>query len=233
MDLTIHVDGGSRGNPGPAAAAVVVTETGTGKLIHEAGYFLGRATNNEAEYRGLIRAARLAAHLGASSVDFISDSELMVRQITGEYRVKSPDLRPLFEDAQRALLKLDTWTIRHVRRAQNARADQLANMALDAGRDIVVVASPDSGEEVSTGGPAASAKPAWVRLKLAFDPGAGCPAGCDPKTWYTLGPATPDGLCVYAAKAALDHIASGHNASLPTRVSCPHCRTAIQIESAE
>ena len=92
MSLTIHIDGGSRGNPGPAAAAVVMHREGRTKPVHEAGYFLGKATNNVAEYRGLLRALAIASKLPKTQITIISDSELMVRQITGQYKVKSEEI---------------------------------------------------------------------------------------------------------------------------------------------
>lgn len=149
MSLTIHIDGGSRGNPGPAAAAVVIHREGRTKPIHEAGYFLGKATNNVAEYQGLLRALQIAAKLPRNQIKIKSDSELMVRQLTGQYKVKSDDLRPLFEEAQMMLLNFDTWSIKHVLRDKNKRADELANMALDAGRDVVVVDAITSRSEDS------------------------------------------------------------------------------------
>ena len=91
MGLIIHVDGGSRGNPGPAGAGVVIADE-DGALIHEAGYFLGRQTNNSAEYHACIRALQRAARCGEQPVRVCSDSELLVRQITGAYQVKSPTL---------------------------------------------------------------------------------------------------------------------------------------------
>ena len=137
MNLIIYTDGGSRGNPGPAAAGVVIRDGDSDKIIHEAGYFLGKTTNNVAEYQGLIRALEYAQQLGAKRVQVFTDSELMVKQITGEYRVKSPDLKPLAEKAQSILLRIDLWQIKHIRREKNTHADALANKAMDARRDVV------------------------------------------------------------------------------------------------
>lgn len=140
MDLIIHTDGGSRGNPGPASAGVVIRDAQTGQALHEAGYYLGQTTNNVAEYMGLLKALTLVAPLGADQVNLHSDSQLMVRQITGQYRVKSADLKPLLQQAQRLLLKVNSWRIEHVRREMNKRADELANLAMDAGKDVIVTA---------------------------------------------------------------------------------------------
>jgi len=135
--LTVHLDGGSRGNPGLAGAGVVLADAQSGEPVHEAGYFLGQMTNNVAEYRALLKALALARELSPTAVTIYSDSELMVRQLTGQYRVKSKDLKPLFERAQRQLIGLGDWSIRHVRRQFNERADALANLAMDAAGDVV------------------------------------------------------------------------------------------------
>ncbi len=131
MKLVVHVDGGSRGNPGPAAAAAVVS-TPEGELLDEASVTLGRATNNVAEYRGLLLGLERARALGATEVDVINDSELIARQIGGQYKVKHEGLRPLFVEAMKALRGFDRWSVRNVPRAQNAEADALVNQALDA-----------------------------------------------------------------------------------------------------
>ena len=131
MRLVVHVDGGSRGNPGPAAAAAVVS-TPDGQVLAEASEVLGVATNNVAEYRGLLLGLRRARELGATEVDVVNDSELVARQVNGVYRVKHADMRPLFEAATRELAEFERWTVRNVPRAQNAAADALVNQALDA-----------------------------------------------------------------------------------------------------
>ena len=137
MNLKIHIDGGARGNPGPAATGVVIHDADDDAPIHEAGYFLGKTTNNVAEYSGLIHALEIAARLKAASLDIYSDSQLMVRQINGQYRVKNQGLKPLFAKARRLLDGFDRWTITDVRRERNTRADELANLAMDLGRDVV------------------------------------------------------------------------------------------------
>jgi ribonuclease HI len=130
--LTVNVDGGARGNPGPAAIGVVVRGP-DGEVLEELGERIGRATNNVAEYRALLRGIELAAAHGAGELELIGDSELVVRQIEGRYKVKDAGLRELHAEAKRALGGLDRWAIRHVRRAENADADRLVNQALDAG----------------------------------------------------------------------------------------------------
>jgi ribonuclease HI len=132
LKLTLHVDGGARGNPGPAAIGVVVSEPG-GNPIDEISETIGKATNNVAEYRAVLRALERARALGATEVEVIGDSELVARQLSGVYKVKHPAMKPLHEQAMAALRGFDSWTIRTVPRAQNARADALVNAALDAG----------------------------------------------------------------------------------------------------
>jgi ribonuclease HI len=129
--VVVHVDGGSRGNPGPAAAAAVIS-TPDGDVLDEATLTLGRATNNVAEYRGLLLGLERARALGATEVDVVNDSELVARQISGAYKVKHPDMRPLYLEAMEALRGFERWSVRSVPRAQNAAADALVNQALDA-----------------------------------------------------------------------------------------------------
>ena len=131
MRLTVNVDGGSRGNPGPAAIAAVFRDE-DGEVIHEASETIGRATNNVAEYRALLLGLERALQLGATEVDVIGDSELVVKQVRGEYRVKDAGLRPLHSAAQHALGEFSAWTLNHVKREFNSDADALVNQALDA-----------------------------------------------------------------------------------------------------
>ncbi|MEZ5120968.1 MAG: ribonuclease HI family protein [Solirubrobacterales bacterium] len=131
MRLVVHVDGGARGNPGPAAAAAVVS-TPAGEVLDEAAQRLGEATNNVAEYRGLLLGLRRARELGATEVEVVNDSELVARQVSGEYKVKHAAMRSLHAEAMALLDGFDAWSVRSVPRAQNARADALVNAALDA-----------------------------------------------------------------------------------------------------
>jgi ribonuclease HI len=129
--LTIHTDGGARGNPGPAAFAYVIQRDGA-PAIEEAGC-IGEATNNQAEYTALIRALEHAARLGSKHpLRIHSDSELLVKQMNGEYRVKDEGLKPLYEQARRLASRFDSVSIRHIPRAQNTWADRLYNSALDS-----------------------------------------------------------------------------------------------------
>jgi ribonuclease HI len=131
--VIVHVDGGARGNPGPAAIGVVVSVPG-GAVIDEVAETIGVATNNVAEYRALLRGLERATALGAREVELVNDSELVAKQLTGAYKVKHPAMRPLYLDAMTALGGFDRWTIRSVPRAENAHADALVNQALDAAR---------------------------------------------------------------------------------------------------
>ncbi|HEV7751147.1 MAG TPA: reverse transcriptase-like protein [Baekduia sp.] len=132
MKVTVHVDGGARGNPGPAAAAAVVRDAATGAVIDEATEVLGETTNNVAEYRGLLLGLARAHALGATEVEVINDSELIAKQVNGEYKVKHEAMKALHGQALEALSAFDTWSVRSVPRAQNADADALVNQALDA-----------------------------------------------------------------------------------------------------
>jgi ribonuclease HI len=128
--VVVHVDGGARGNPGPAAVAAIAT-TPAGDEIVERAAFIGQATNNVAEYRALLLGLKLARELGASEVEVVNDSELIARQIGGEYKVKHAGLKPLFLEAMRELRDFEGWSVRSVRREENERADELVNEALD------------------------------------------------------------------------------------------------------
>jgi ribonuclease HI len=133
VKVVVHVDGGARGNPGPAAAAAVIS-TPAGEILDEAAETLGVATNNVAEYRGLLLGLERARALGADEVEVVNDSELVAKQVTGAYKVKHPAMKPLHAQALQALTQFKRWEIRSVPRAQNADADALVNQALDASR---------------------------------------------------------------------------------------------------
>jgi ribonuclease HI len=127
----VNVDGGSRGNPGPAAIAAVVTDP-SGNDLAERAETIGEATNNVAEYRALLLGIEMAKQLDADEVEFVGDSKLIVEQVKGNWKVKQDHLRPLHTKARDALRELPSWSIRHVKRGENERADQLLNDALDA-----------------------------------------------------------------------------------------------------
>jgi probable phosphoglycerate mutase len=130
--ITAFCDGGSRGNPGPAGFGVYIQDE-NGAKIAELSEFLGVKTNNFAEYSGLLAALDYALEHGHTHLRVVADSELMVKQIKGQYRVNSPELRPLYEEARRRIVQLEGFQIQHVLREKNRRADQLANEAMDHG----------------------------------------------------------------------------------------------------
>jgi len=130
--MIAYTDGGSRGNPGPSGYGVVVQDE-NGAILAELSDFLGMRTNNVAEYSGLLAALEYAVEHGIRRLRVISDSELMVKQMRGQYRVQSPELRPLYEEAKRRAAKLQVFQIEHVLRGKNKRADELANQAMDRG----------------------------------------------------------------------------------------------------
>jgi ribonuclease HI len=128
--VQVHVDGGSRGNPGPAAAAAVAS-TEDGRVLSETKLYIGSSSNNVAEYRAVLLGLDLALELGASEVCVVNDSELVARQLRGEYRVKNAGLQPLFKQTRVKLAEFSRWSIENVSRDQNTRADELVNEALD------------------------------------------------------------------------------------------------------
>ncbi|MEA2202262.1 MAG: ribonuclease [Solirubrobacteraceae bacterium] len=133
MKVVVHVDGGARGNPGPAAAASVISSP-DGDVLDERAQLIGDATNNVAEYRALLLGLQRARELGARDVEIVGDSELIAKQLRGEYKVKHKDMRELYSRAMQELRGFERWSIRTVPRAQNAHADALVNAALDQAR---------------------------------------------------------------------------------------------------
>jgi len=133
--IIAYIDGGSRGNPGPAAAAFALNDT-SGTQLKAKAFFLGRATNNVAEYTGLVKALEAAAQIGSEQLSVFSDSELLVKQINGQYRVKSELIKPLYEQAASLLERFKSWKVHHITRDKNKQVDSLVNQALDAGHDI-------------------------------------------------------------------------------------------------
>lgn len=247
MTLEIFTDGGARGNPGPAGAGVVIRDD-HGRSILEAGYFLGKTTNNVAEYTAMLMGLEAAQKFGAEQVSLFSDSELMVKQLTGEYKVRDARLAELFEQAQRMLIGFESWQIRHIRREQNRRADNLANKAMDARSDVIEVqlgdaqprsrapaaqpgtsdgkrrVSPPASSEAA---PAASPVSTTVLVKVTHGPRPdGCRGGTTQGAEFVFGETVPAGMCAYAVKAVLDTVlamryaAAEHETLSPVRVRC-------------
>jgi ribonuclease HI len=141
--VTAHCDGGARGNPGPAGFGAIMTDA-QGHVLAELSGFLGAKTNNVAEYSGLLACLEWALDEGHPHLRVISDSELMVKQIQGKYKVKSPDLRPLFDEAKRRIALLRRFEISHALRHKNKDADRLANEAMDRGMGKPPAAPPSA-----------------------------------------------------------------------------------------
>ena len=136
LRVTVHVDGGARGNPGPAGAGVVISDAADGGVLYEAGLFLGHATNNVAEYKGMLHGLVMARALKAHEVEVVSDSELLVRQMNGQYKVKNAGLLPLYKQGKVLAAGFETCSFRHVRREQNVLADSLVNRAIDEKKNV-------------------------------------------------------------------------------------------------
>lgn len=134
MNLIARTDGGSRGNPGPSGIGVVIEDAKTGEVLEEHAKFLGHTTNNQAEYQAVVLALTRAVALGAKHMEIVADSELLIKQANGEYKVKNPDLQLRFREMKGLEAQLDRVTYRHVRREFNKAADKLANQAMDRGR---------------------------------------------------------------------------------------------------
>jgi len=156
--IVAHIDGGSRGNPGPAASAFVLTSP-QGKRLLAKAFFLGKATNNFAEYTAIHKALEGAKSLGAEQIIVYSDSELLVRQINGQYKVKSDQIRPLFAESIAMLGLFKSWQVIHIPREKNKQADELVNKALDVGRDVEIQKTEDEAQR----------SPSWDRGQRTED----------------------------------------------------------------
>src|ERR1700757_4082563 len=151
--LIAHIDGGARGNPGPAGYGVVLTDQ-AGRKVAALSDYLGHQTNNYAEYSGLLAALDYALQNGYKALKVVADSELLVKQIRGEYKVKSPALQDLYQRARQLISKLEWFSIQHTLREGNQEADRLANIAMDKGMGRAkpsAAAPPSSGRDVNSG----------------------------------------------------------------------------------
>lgn len=241
MALRIYIDGAARGNPGPAAAGVVIHDH-QGRQILEAGYHLQPMTNNQAEYHALLLALQAADKWGERQITVHSDSELLVRQLTGRYRVRSEGLRPLFEQARKLLLRFDNWQCNHIPRQANTRADQLANKALDARADVIDVQLGDvapAPPSAQTAGPIVPIVPIVIVAECAQAPADNaCPAHCQAGQRFRFADVLPAGLCLHAAQSminavmALRHSAEQGDADIPTltvRCSRRECQAVFEL----
>ncbi len=256
MKLRISIDGGSRGNPGPAACGVAIDQVTDTVLvpITQVGFFLGRLTNNVAEYHGLLRALELADKLKPGDIEIVSDSQLMVMQVTGQYKVKAPQLKPLVEQARQQLQRFAKWSIRHVYREANTRADQLANLAMDQKRDVWVIrdgqrVAPDSGHDRTekvdhaartTSSPAHTQpafqcetpvekphRPRKVLVEYLRDPPKQCPVTGAQEHHFAFTDVTPPGMCIHAANLVLNALTS--DGPLPDRLVCRQCKLPMSV----
>lgn len=171
--ITVQFDGGSRGNPGPAGIGVVL-RAADGTPVVTLGRFIGRATNNVAEYKALITGLQQAKRLGAKRIIVRGDSELVVKQMRGEYRVKNPDLRTLYDEAQDLLGGFDQAKVEHNYREDNALADRLANLAMDRKGEVT------DADDVPGGDGGAPARPSAATATRTL--ATGKPAGIAPAT---------------------------------------------------
>lgn len=243
MPIQIHVDGGSRGNPGPSAAGVLIRDA-DGQTLLEAGYLLGGMTSNQAEYQALLIALRYLKKLPPEPVVIYSDSELMVRQITGVYKVKSQKLSPLHQEAERLLISLPAWKMRHVNRQENHRADKLLNQALNSANDVIVVDAVGGSPPPKTAGKRRVSKrgnQSWSVIAVVDSAPAkkDCPSGNrlrkgDTFSFTSLAPA---GLCIDAASALLPTVLALRDAKdlshdpITVRCSHPECTCVFSVRS--
>ena len=232
MHVLIQVDGGSRGNPGPAAAGVSITDP-DGTPLFEAGFNLAPMTNNQAEYNGLLYALREAKRIGATRLDIQADSELLVRQINGQYKVKNEGLRPLYERAMKDLRGFEAWNMVHVRRERNSRADELANRAMDARRDVVEYDFVSAPTARPTTAPPVEQRPSVGKVEVrctAVPNTVVCPAPCIHGWAVEVESTTPAGLCIHAAAAVFEAIGKSHRSQREQTVKCPMRECAAQFE---
>lgn len=257
MAWTVYTDGGSRGNPGPAGAGVVIADE-TGREVFAGGFFLGRKTNNQAEYEGLLKALELLQRAGAQTITIATDSELMACHLNGQYRVKAPGLRPLFEQAKRLLDGFGQWRIEHIPREQNFQADRLANQAMSAGRDIVqadrlslvprFAAGAAPRQMAPTKIPALGEPsrgpvvPGGIEVFVVRGPAKGvCPAGTRSEQSFVFTETVPGGVCVDACSAVIEAVRAMRDACrsadggiLPMSVRCGNeaCGAVFEIRPA-
>lgn len=243
MPWKAFIDGGSRGNPGPAGVGVVLQDE-RGKVVFAGGFFLGRLTNNQAEYRGLLAALDLLGRAGAKEISVTSDSELLVRQINGQYKVKSPDLRPLFEEAQSRLARFDDWEVKHILREGNVQADALANRAMDQKRDVVAVDELGLMPKTAVRAPVTKAighdltgRAIDVNVVRGAESKV-CPARMKRGQTFVFTAITPVGLCVDACAVVIEAVLAlqstdpdqlNETTSITPRCQRPDCGAVFEV----
>ena len=210
-EASLYVDGGARGNPGPAASVYLI-KSADGRTLRSEGHFIDHATNNVAEYVALVRGLEAAKDLGIKELSIFSDSELMVKQIIGEYKVKNPDLKDLHEQAQMVLLAFDRWRIRHVSRDSNREADRLVNLTIDKALADLGLPAGDESETVADRAevfPLAETGHVSVKVmvEVATQPAqGGCPAGLQRGQCFAFGALCPPGMCLDAMQSVLPKV---------------------------
>ncbi len=238
----LYVDGGARGNPGPAACGYILKNS-DGGIIESEGIYLGETTNNVAEYTGLLKGLQCARKHKVRALHIFSDSELMVKQIIGEYKVKSEKLEPLYYQIQRMLLSFDRWQIKHIPRALNKEADGLVNKVLDSkfGTDslhkedstISEDLEVDVVEQTDNDGKVAVGK-ILVEVVKSSRKGA-CEAGMQEGMCFVFSSVVPAGLCVYAAQSILPTVLamqrdlSSDSPSVEVRCSNSECGAIFKL----
>jgi ribonuclease HI len=236
---TLFTDGGSRGNPGPAAAGVVLTDS-AGRVVHASGHFLGRATNNIAEYRGLIFGLQEAARRRIGRLKVCSDSELMVEQLNGRYRVKNEHLRPLYSQALELIQQFEQVSIEHIRREGNTLADDMVNRALNARGEVLGPAATSPG---AASAPDNASTPAGQSAAVSMDKFTAhctvesddqCPGVVSAGGDWPFEGTVPAGLCQYAAAGIVQAILRAPTSSADITAACarPGCPARFQIRFA-
>jgi uncharacterized repeat protein (TIGR04076 family) len=195
--IQLFVDGGSRGNPGPAACAYVI-KNADGEILKVEGIYLGDATNNVAEYKALLNGLDALSQMNIHELAILSDSELMVKQLIGEYHVRDKNLMELFEQVQRKLLGFDRWHIKHIRRELNRDADQVVNETLDR------QTGPQKQETDQMAGTATEPSTCTSSAKIMAEVvqpsnNAECPAPMQKGQCFVFSSCLPAGLCIHAA----------------------------------
>ena len=231
MEAKLFVDGGARGNPGPAGCGFVLKSTDN-KIITEGCHFIDNATNNFAEYTALLKGLELAEQMGVTELNIYSDSELMVKQIIGEYRVKSPNLIDLFESVERKLLKFSRWQIKHIRREYNKDADRMANVAMDQG--LAGEFEFDDECEDDTQSKTESTDRIMVEVSTGPKPGS---CACDLKAGqcFVFTDLCPPGLCIQAIEALIPAVKSmqaGRSSARVVKCSKNDCHAVFKLTKA-
>lgn len=227
---SLFTDGGSRGNPGPAAAGIVLSDP-AGRIIHSSGHFLGRATNNIAEYRAMIFGLQEALRREITHLRVCSDSELMVHQLNGVYRVKNEHLRPLYEQALGLLQRFKQISIEHIRREGNTLADDMVNRALNAKADVRGPAFGGATAATAAGGAAATSSVPQFTARCTAEADEECPGVVSAEGEWPFKGTVPPGLCIYAAAGILQAVLSAAAGAETIAAACarPGCPARFQI----